>query len=88
MFPYLCLICNLGRYQHPLSNSFPEVPIMIRVQSLQDSIYVYVYVLHLFTQGKSKQLTLVFTGALHSFHKIVTNMYVQSMIKYSQIART
>ena len=48
------------------------------------------YVLHLFsiTQGKPKQLTLVFIGALHSFHKIVTNMYVQSIIQYSQIART
>ena len=41
MFPYLCLICNLGHYQHPLSNSFPEVPIMIRVQSLQDSMTTY-----------------------------------------------
>ncbi len=39
-------------------------------------------------QGKPKQLTLVFIGALHSFHKIVTNMYVQSIIQYSQIART
>ena len=41
MFPYLCLICNLRHYQHPLSNSFPEVPIMIRVQSLQDSMTTY-----------------------------------------------
>ena len=49
---------------------------------------LFIYLLHLFTQGKPKQLTLVFIGALHSFHKIVTNMYVQSIIQYSQIART
>ena len=30
----------------------------------------------LFTEGNPKQLTLVFIGALHTFH-IVTNMYVQ-----------
>ena len=35
-----------------------------------------IYLLHLFTQGKPKQLTLVFIGALHTFHS-VTNMYVQ-----------
>ena len=46
-----------------------------------------IYLLHLFTQGKPKQLTLVFIGALHSFH-IVTNMYAQYIIQYSQIART
>ena len=46
-----------------------------------------VYLLHLFTQGKPIQLTLVFIGALHSIH-IVTNMYVQNIIQYSQIART
>ena len=28
----------------------------------------FIYLLHLFTQGKPKQLTLVFIGALHSFH--------------------
>ncbi len=45
--------------------------------------------LHLFTQGEPKQLTLVFIGALHSFHNIVTNIqYVQRIIQYSQIART
>ena len=50
-------------------------------------IYLFIYLLHLFTQGKPKQLTLVFIGALHSFH-IVTNMYAQYIIQYSQIART
>ena len=35
---------------------------------------LFIYLLHLFTQGKPKQLTLVFIGALHSFH-IVTKMY-------------
>ena len=35
--------------------------------------YLFIY---LFTQGKPKQLTLVFIGALHTFH-VVTNMYVQ-----------
>ena len=50
-------------------------------------IHLFIYLLHLFTQGKPKQLTLVFIGALHSFH-IVTNMYVQNRIQYSQIART
>ena len=49
---------------------------------------LFIYLLHLFTQGKPKQLTLVFIGALHSFHKIVTNMYVQIIIQYSQISRT
>ena len=49
--------------------------------------YIYIYLLHLFTQGKPIQLTLVFIGALHSFH-IVTNMYAQYIIQYSQIART
>ena len=39
-------------------------------------IYVFIYLFHLFTQGKPKQLTLVVIGALHTFH-IVTNMYVQ-----------
>ena len=48
---------------------------------------LFIYVLHLFTQGKPKQLTLVFIGALHSVH-IVTNMYVHKIIQYSQIART
>ncbi len=48
---------------------------------------INVCLLHLFTQGKPKQLTLVFIGFLHSFH-IVTNMYVQNIIQYSQIART
>ena len=50
-------------------------------------IYLFIYLLHLFTQGKPKQLTLVFIGALHSF-RIVTNMYAQYIIQYSQIART
>ena len=36
----------------------------------------FIYLFHLFTQGKPKQLTLVFIGALHTFH-VVTNMYVQ-----------
>ena len=48
---------------------------------------IFIYLLHLFTQGKPKQLTLVFIGALHSFH-IVTHMYAQYIIQYSQIART
>ena len=37
---------------------------------------LFIYLFHLFTQGKPKQLTLVFIGALHTFH-IVINMYVQ-----------
>ena len=41
MFPYLCLIYNLGHYQHLLSNSFPEMQMIIRVQSLQDSMTTY-----------------------------------------------
>ena len=40
MFPYLCLIYNLGHYQHRLSNSFPDMQIIIRVQS-QDSMTTY-----------------------------------------------
>ena len=49
----------------------------------------FIYLFHLFTQGKPKQLTLVFIGALHTFH-IVTNMYVTNMynvniIQYSHI---
>ena len=39
-------------------------------------VYIFIYLFHLFTQGKPNQLTLVFIGALHTFH-IVTNMYVQ-----------
>ena len=41
MFPYLCLIYNLGHYQHLLSISFPEMQMIIRVQSLQDSMTTY-----------------------------------------------
>ena len=44
-----------------------------------------VYLFHIFTQGKPKQLTLVSIGALHTFH-IVINMYVNlNIIQYSQI---
>ena len=34
-----------------------------------------IYSIYSVTQGKHKQLTLVFIGALHTFH-IDTNMYV------------
>ena len=37
---------------------------------------LFIYLLHLFTQGKPKQSTLIFIGALQTFH-IVTHMYVQ-----------
>ena len=37
-------------------------------------LYLVIYLLHLFTQGKPKQLKLVFIGALHTFH-IITYMY-------------
>ena len=51
-------------------------------------LLVFIYLLHLFTQGKPKQLSLVFSGALLTFH-IVTNMYVQfKHIQFSQIAWT
>ena len=44
-----------------------------------------IYLFHIFTQGKPKQLTLVSIGALHTFH-IVINMYVNlNIIQYSQI---
>ena len=29
---------------------------------------IFIYLLHLFTQGKPKQSTLIFIGALHTFH--------------------
>ena len=45
------------------------------------------YLLHLFTQDKPKQLTLVFMLALHTFH-IVTHMYVKFKHNTSHIART
>ena len=51
--------------------------------TLSQSLYIIqlfffflIYLFHLFTQGKPKQLTLIFIGALHTFH-IVTYMYVQ-----------
>ena len=45
----------------------------------------FIYLFHIFTQGKPKQLTLVSIGALHTFH-IVINMYVNlNIIQYSQI---
>ena len=37
---------------------------------------LFIYLLHLFTQGMPKQFTLIFIGALHTFH-IFTNKYVQ-----------
>ena len=43
---------------------------------LNDIIYLFIYLLHLFTQGMPKQLTLVFVAAQHTF-LIVTNVYVQ-----------
>ena len=44
-----------------------------------------IYLFHIFTQGKPKQLTLVSIGALHTIH-IVINMYVNlNIIQYSQI---
>ena len=69
---------------------FGKVTYLIHAYILADThlfIYLFIYLLHLFTQGKPKQLTLVFIGALHSFH-IVTNMHAQYIIQYSQIART
>ena len=51
-----------------------------------DQIYLFIYLFHIFTQGKPKQLTLVSIGALHTFH-IVINMYVNlNIIQYSQIS--
>ena len=52
------------------------IPAILPLHALTgcDSVYLFIYLLHLFTQGKPEQLTLVFIGALHSFH-IVTNMY-------------
>ena len=48
-------------------------------------VYLFIYLFHIFTQGKPKQLTLVSIGALHTFH-IVINMYVNlNIIQYSQI---
>ena len=50
----------------------------ISKSSTNDKDDLLIYLFHLFTQGKPKQLTLVFIGALHTCH-IVTNMYVQLM---------
>ena len=62
--------------------------LIINSKHFIETIRACIYLLHLFTEGKPKQLTLVFIVALHSFH-IVTNMYVQNIvIQYSQIART
>ena len=45
----------------------------------------FIYLFHIFTQGKPKQLTLVSIGALHTVH-IVINMYVNlNIIQYSQM---
>ena len=55
------------------------------LRRISNHLFIFIYLLHVFTQGKAKQMTLVFIGALHSFNKIVTNMYVQSIIQYSQI---
>ena len=43
---------------------------------------MYICIAFIYTQGKPKQLTLVFIGALYTFH-IVINMYVQ--FKYNSI---
>ena len=64
-------VCHWLSWEHSY-NVFILAGIEINEQlSLRNS---FIYLLHLFTQGKPKQLTLVFIGALHSFH-IVTNMY-------------
>ena len=57
-----------------------ETNIMNVIKSTDESTGIYL--LHLFTQGKPKQLTLIFIGALHSFH-IFAHMYVQ--FKHSTI---
>ena len=78
------------KYTHnKLPQYLQDIPISINqnlhTHNTRQANKIHVYLFHIFTQGKPKQLTLVSIGALHTFH-IVINMYVNlNIIQYSEI---
>ena len=53
-------------------------------------LHLFIYLFHLFNQGKPKQLTLVFIGAVHNLHFILlqtcmsTEFYFKAKVRASK----
>ena len=59
---------------HDVMKFIQRIRLFIIALKIFSYIREFIYLLHLFTQGKPKQFKLVFVGALHTF-EIFTCMY-------------